>query len=247
MVGMSRDPAEPMVNPDRRRTVWHVSLGGLLLVGALVLGRWFGHELPQLEAWIGQQGWVGWAVFILLVVLGTSVFIPDTVFALTAGVLFGFFGGAAVMCAAALLTACLNFAVSRRYLQSTIRRWLERQPRLAAIERAVNREGLRFQFLLRLTPLSPVSVSYLLGTTNTKFGTFLVASLGILPGVVVEVYFGHVAKHLAQAAHAPGQHLHLHLILTVLGMFACGAVMVYLGRLARAAVAEAEKTDSVGS
>jgi uncharacterized membrane protein YdjX (TVP38/TMEM64 family) len=89
-------------------------------------------------------------------------------------------------------------------------------------------------------------VSYLLGTTNTKYWTFLVASLGILPGVVVEVYFGHMAKHLAQAAHAPGQHLHLHLVLTVLGMIACGAVMVYLGRLARAAVAEVEKTDSVG-
>lgn len=247
MAGMSPDSVESMVNPDRRRTIVHVCLGGLLLGGALVLGRWFGHELPRLEAWIGQQGWVGWAVFILLVVLGTSVFIPDTVFALTAGVLFGFLGGAAVMCVAAMLTACLNFLVARRFLQATIRRWLERQPRLAAIERAVNREGLRFQFLLRLTPLSPVSVSYLLGTTHTRFATFLVASLGILPGVVVEVYFGHAAKHLAQAAHDPGQHLHLHLILTIIGVIACGAVMVYLGRLARAAVAEVEKTEPVGS
>ena len=46
---MLRDPVEPMVNPDRRWTVWHVCLGGLILVGAVVLGRWFGHELPRLE------------------------------------------------------------------------------------------------------------------------------------------------------------------------------------------------------
>lgn len=240
---MTCDPADDVMDPKQRWTVLHVGLGVLFLLGALIFGRWFGHELPRLEAWIAQQGWVGWAVFILLVVSGTSVFIPDTVFALTAGVLFGFLGGAAVMCVAVLLTAGFNFAVSRRFLHGTIRRWLAGQPRLAAVERAVNREGLRFQFLLRLTPLSPVSVSYLLGTTNTRFGTFLLASLGLLPGVIVEVYFGHVAKHLAQVAHAPGQHGHLHLVLTVLGMLVCVAVMVYLGRIARAAVAEAEKSD----
>jgi hypothetical protein len=36
----------------------------------------------------------------------------------------------------------------------------------------------------------------------------------------------------------------LHLVLTFLGLIACGAVLVYLGRLAMKAVAEVEQTDS---
>ncbi|MBX3732254.1 MAG: VTT domain-containing protein [Verrucomicrobiae bacterium] len=218
----------------------HLVLGLVLLALAAWFGTRFGHQLPALESWVAQQGALGWLIFVAAAIVGTSLFIPDTVFAVAAGALFGFAGGAALMTTAVLLTATLNFTLARRWLRGPVRRWIEHQPRLAAVERAVGREGLRFLFLLRLTPLSPVAVSYLLGTTSTRFGPFLATSLGILPTLWVEVYLGHVAGHIVRVAANPGAHRHLHTLLTVSGLVVAVLFLAYVTRIARKAIAEAE-------
>jgi uncharacterized membrane protein YdjX (TVP38/TMEM64 family) len=160
------------------------------------------------------------------------------VFAVSAGILFGVAKGTAIMAVACLLTALVNFTVSRRFLHSHVRRWLESSPRLASLERAVQNEGLRFLFLLRLTPLHPVTVNYLLGATQTRISTFLLASLGMIPGLFVSVYFGFVAKQVTKASGQAGTHSALHTAITIGGLLACAAFLVYVTRLARRALQE---------
>jgi len=214
-----------------------IVIGALLLVVAVWLGRDFGHHLPALEKWVASHGVWGFIVFVAAVVVCTSLFVPDTVFAVVAGVLFGVFWGTVVVVVGSLLTATVDFAVSRRFLQARVRRWLEANPRLATIERAVKREGLRFLFLLRLTPIHPVTVSYVLGATNTRYPTFLAACFGLIPGLFVEVYFGYVAKHVAKVSGKVSEHSTVHTALTVAGLLLCVAVLVYVTRLARRALA----------
>lgn len=221
---------------------------GLVSLGLLIwAGRTLGHRVPAMEQWIEGQGLLGWVAFIGLTVLGTSLLVPDTVFAVMAGVLYGVPGGSLIITLAAFLTASLNFLLARRWLHAPVRRWLEGQPRLAAIERAVHREGLRFLFLIRLTPLSPVAVSYLLGTTPTRFGPFLLACTGLIPGLVVEVYVGHVAKHVVHVAGDPAAHSWVHTALTVAGLVLCLTLMAYVTRIARRAIAEAEARDDAAA
>ena len=143
---------------NRRWT--QLALLTLFVLAAIGLGRSFGHHIPALDRWIAANGLAGVLVFIGAVVLFTSVFVPDTVFAVIAGTLFGLGWGTLVVCLASLGTATVDFFLARWFLRERVRRWLAHRPRLAAIEQAVNREGLRFQFLLRLTPLNPVTVSY---------------------------------------------------------------------------------------
>jgi uncharacterized membrane protein YdjX (TVP38/TMEM64 family) len=216
----------------------------LLLIAAVWLGRYFGHHLPALENWIASHGVGGIIVFVGVVIVFTSIFVPDTLFAIIAGALFGLAWGTVVAIIASLCTATVNFLVSRLFLHETVRRWLARNPRLAAIERAVNREGFRFQFLLRLTPLHPVTVSYMLGASNTRYPTFLAACLGLIPGLAVEVYFGYVAKHVAKVAGNVGEHSALHSALTIAGLALCVVLMVYVTRLARKAIAGYEQADA---
>lgn len=218
-----------------------IVLGVLLVIAAVWLGRDFGHQLPKIERWVGSHGILGWLVFIAAVVVFTSVFFPDTVFAIIAGVLFGVAGGTALIVAGSLLTAAVNFAVSRLLLRNTVRGWLARNPKLAAIERAVNREGLRFQFLLRLTPINPVSVSYVLGATQTRFATFITACLGLIPALFVEVYFGAVASHVAKVSGKVGEHSTLHTTLTIAGLVLSVGLLVYVTRVARRALSGYEE------
>jgi len=99
-------------------------------------------------------------------------------------------GGADCAC-----TAVLNYLIARSLLRSRIEKMLEKHPKLRAIQRAANHEGLRLQLLLRLAPLNPVSVSYVLGASGVRFSTFLLATVGLIPVVFVEVYFGYLASN----------------------------------------------------
>lgn len=221
-----------------RPTVWlKLGLGLLVLALAIWFGRDFAHHLPALEQWIASHGAWGCTVFLLALILGTSLFVPDTLFAVAAGVLFGVMWGTVIVVAGCVLTAALDYALARQFLQSLVRRWLAVNPRLAAIERAVKAEGLRFLFLLRLTPVHPVTVSYLLGASNTRFPVFLTATLGLIPALFVEVYFGYAAKHLAKVSGQVGEHSPLHTLLTVAGLALGVGLLLYVIRLARRALA----------
>ena len=224
--------------PTRSSTLW-VKLGcGLpLLVLAVWLGRDFAHHLPELERWIAGHGNWGFIVFIMALIIGTSLFVPDTLFAVAAGVLFGVGVGTVIVVVGSVLTAAVDFAISRQFLQTRVRRWLAANPRLATLERAVKAEGLRFLFLLRLTPIHPVTVSYVLGASSTRFPIFLAASLGLIPALFVEVYFGYAAKHLAKVAGQVGDHSPWHTGLTMTGLALCAGLLVYVVRLARRALA----------
>jgi uncharacterized membrane protein YdjX (TVP38/TMEM64 family) len=227
----------------RPRLALKLFAGVLLLLCVAWLGRYFGHHLPALERWIASHGALGFVVFIVAVVVCPSLFVPDTVFAVLAGILFGVFWGTLVVVVASLLTATVDFAISRQFLREKVRRWLSANPRLAAIEQAVKREGLRFLFLLRLTPIHPVTVSYVLGATNTPVSTFLAASLGLIPGLFVEVYFGYVAKHVAKVSGKVSEHSTLHTVLTIAGLVLSIALLVYVTRLARRALSGYEHAE----
>lgn len=220
----------------------------VLLLLAVGVGRTLGHHIAGLESWIAGHGWVGEVVFVVVLVLFTSVFVPDSLFAVMAGMLFGLVRGTGLVVAGVFLTAGLNFFISRSLAREPVRRWLERVPRLAALERAVRDEGFRFQFLLRLTPISPVTLNYLLGATGTRFRTFLAACLGMVPGLFVEVYFGQAAKHMAQLAHDPRHHERGHTLLMFGGLAVCLVVLAYITVLARRAVARQEaRVSAAGS
>jgi uncharacterized membrane protein YdjX (TVP38/TMEM64 family) len=242
---MNSDPATHAPLPSRTRDRWPIWLRcliGLVLIGAAVwVGDDVAHHLPGLEHWVASHGTWGWIVFIAAVILCTSLYIPDTLFSVSAGILFGVAKGTAIMIVACLLTALVDFAISRRFLHAHVSRWLSANPRLASIERAVHNEGLRFLFLLRLTPIHPVTVSYLLGATTTRWGTFLLASLGLIPGLFVSVYFGFVAKQVAKVSGQVGEHSTLHTVVTIGGLVVCVAVLVYVTRLARKALRDAER------
>ena len=109
---------------------------------------------------------------------------------------------------------------------------------MAAIQRAVSRDEFRLQVLLRLTPLNPATISYLLGAAGVRFSGFLIACLALTPYLAIEVYFGHVGKHAAKLAGS-ARTAHLHDLAIIGGLAVCVAVMVLVSRMARKAVMQA--------
>ena len=93
------------------------------------------------------------------------------------------------------------FLVSRYLARGAVERRIAGEPRFAAIDRAVQREGLKITFLLRLTPVVPfVLLNYALGLTRVRLVDYAVACIGMLPATLLYVYYGKVAGDLAKLA-----------------------------------------------
>ena len=218
----------------------------LLLIAAIVVGgREFEHHIKAIESWITELGPWGVLAFVGLFTLATSFLLPDTVLCIIAGALFGVGWGVGAVLVGSILAATIQFALAHQLLRALIERTLAARPSLAAIKRAVSRDEFRLQVLLRLTPLNPATISYLLGAAGVRFSGFLIACLALTPNLAIEVYFGYVGKHAARLAGSDARTVHLHDLAIIGGLVVCVAVMVLVSRMARKAVTQAvAKSDS---
>lgn len=219
-----------------RATLPYVAAGLLVALAVLLAGRAIDHHIAAVEAWIADLGPWGVAAFIGLYVLLTSLLLPESVVAVAGGALFGLRLGIAVVTTGALVAAAAQYALSRRVLRARVRRALDAHTSLAAIERAVIARSLRLQALLRVTPLNPATLSYLLGAAGVPFGGFMVAFLASAPHLLVEVYAGYAGRHLAHMAGRGGVAVRAHDAVVIAGLAIAGVAIVIVGRAARAAV-----------
>lgn len=231
---------------DTRFPWFKVLLGLAILIAIVWFGRHAGDEIVALENWIAGHGTLGKLAFLLMLVVGSSLLVPGSVLGIAGGVLFGLAWGTGLVVIGNILTAALNFFLARKLLQPRIERLLATRPKLLAIEHAANREGLRLQFLLRLAPINPVTVSYLMGVSKVPFRVFLAATPAMIPVLFCEVYLGYMTSHLTKVAANVSAHSTAQTVLGSAGLVLCVLLLIYVSRLVAAAIDAAENR-SAGS
>jgi uncharacterized membrane protein YdjX (TVP38/TMEM64 family) len=192
--------------------------------------------LSQALEWVAQLGPWGPVIFIVLYVLATVLFVPGSVLTLGAGAIFGVFWGSVYVSIAATLGATCAFLVGRHLAREAIARKIEGDERFAAIDRAVAREGWKIVGLTRLSPVFPFTLlNYAFGITRVKLGHYVLASwIGMIPGTVMFVYLGSIAKAASgERTRTAGEWL-----LYGVGMLATVGVTLYVTRIAKRALAE---------
>jgi uncharacterized membrane protein YdjX (TVP38/TMEM64 family) len=222
--------------------VW-ARLRPLLLVLALIavpvvlyrflpVGEWLGAVQHQ-AASLGPAGWFLYAgVYALCVVL----LVPASVLTLGAGAIYGLAIGVPVVLAGASLGATGAFLLARTGLRGRVQHMAERNPRFAALDRAIAREGARIVFLVRLAPIFPFTyVNYAFGLTGVGAVGYVAATVvGMIPGTVAYVYLGAAAG----AAATPRGDL-AQTAIQVVGAVAALLVTVVVARVASKAIREA--------
>ena len=117
---------------------------------------------------------------------------PAVPLTMTAGVIFGVPAGAAVVSVSATLAATVAFLIARYVARDRVQALAASNPRWAAVDAAIGRDGFRVVTLLRLSPLLPLAASsYLYGLTSVDLVSYVAGSwLGMLPGTVAYVAAG---------------------------------------------------------
>jgi uncharacterized membrane protein YdjX (TVP38/TMEM64 family) len=230
-------------DPTARRTLplARIALGAAALVALFFVGRAVGGYVPRFAEWIDGLGPIGPAVFIAGYAIAVVAFVPGSVLTLAAGAIFGLVEGTLVVLVAATLGSTAAFLLSRTVAREAIARRVEGDRRFAAIDRAIEREGRRIVFLLRLSPIFPFTLlNYALGLTRVRLADYVVASIGMLPGTLLYVYSGKVAGDLATLAGGAAVPRGAGYYAVVgLGFAAAAVVTILITRVARRALREA--------
>jgi uncharacterized membrane protein YdjX (TVP38/TMEM64 family) len=218
----------------RSRFVLYAVLGIALITGLILGGRQLAAYIPRFAQWVEGLGFWGPVVFILGYAVAAVVFVPGSLLTLAAGAIFGLVKGTVYTLIGATLGASAAFLVARYMARRRIERRIAGNAKFAAIDKAVGREGFKIVALLRLSPVFPFNLlNYALGLTRVTFLQYFAASIAMLPGTLLYVYYGKAAGSLAALAggvkteKGPGSWIVLSL-----GLLATIIVTAYVTRLA---------------
>jgi uncharacterized membrane protein YdjX (TVP38/TMEM64 family) len=215
--------------------------GGLVLLAAVIVALRFLPLADWLQGLVDRFTALGpWGIGLFAVVyaLAAIFFVPGSALTIGAGAIYGLGWGFVAVSAGSTLGAAAAFLIARYLARDRVERRAAQDPRFAAIDQAVGREGWKIVLLTRLSPVFPFTLlNYLFGLTRVSFGAYILASwIGMMPGTLLYVYLGFAGRALAQAAAGKASRSPAEYALWVVGLLATLAVTLYVTRLARQAL-----------
>ena len=234
------------------RGVWKGVAIGLAVVAIVVAARLLPVQewLKSFETWVQGLGPAGMLLYAAVYVGAVLLFVPGIVLTLGAGFLFGLGWGIVVVSVASTIAAALAFVIARYIARGAVESIVRKNPKFAAIDRAIGREGWKVVALLRLSPLVPFSLSnYLYGLTSVRLGPYVATSwAAMLPATVLYVSLGAAGRRIGEKApRSPWEWAFL-----AAGIVATAAVTVLLTRRAKRELASlgeeksSKKSETVG-
>lgn len=191
--------------------------------------------------WVKGCGIYGPLAFILIYNLATLLLIPGGLLTIGGGVLFGLFWGTIYVFIAAILGATCAFLIGRYFSRNWVIKQMEKYPVFQEIETAIMREGWRIVLLARLSPILPFNLlNYALGIMQISLRDYILGSLGIIPGVIMYVYFGSLIGDMANLGNE-AQNLTLEMtiyqwIIRLIGLVSTVGITIYLTKVAKKAI-----------
>ena len=162
----------------------------------LPLGDW----LTDLSDWALQNPAKGAIAYLVACAFAGVLMTPGWVPMTLAGFLFGLTKGFGLAAIGMTIGGATGFVVGRSLLREWIARRIEGNRRLMAIDKALDDKAFTVVVLTRLALVLPYNVlNYVYGVTRVRPVTYVVATgVGMLPAVLMYVYFGTLARDIGQ-------------------------------------------------
>ncbi|CAA9408257.1 MAG: hypothetical protein AVDCRST_MAG75-2575 [uncultured Propionibacteriaceae bacterium] len=145
------------------------------------------HAIQEQVRTAGAAGTAGFVLGYALLTLGP---VPKAAMSATAGLLFGWAGGAVVVWVASMLGAAAGFWLARKRGRDEVGRLAGR--RFTRADDWLTRRGIMAVIGVRLLPVLPFTViNYAAGLSGVRFRDFLLGTtVGIIPGTAIAVSVG---------------------------------------------------------
>lgn len=222
----------------------------LLCCGVLVSITFDADKVESLLLWVQENKSQGSLLFLALYIAGVILMLPAMVMAMASGAIFGIFGGALLSWIGSSGGQVIAFIIGRYLLRDIVISYLTAQfPKWTAVDRALVTDGWKLVTLLRLSPIAPWNIlNYALSVTSVPLAAYTIASsLAIMPYLFLFVYFGSMARSLADIfTGAAGLDTSSTIIMGIISCTAMVGIVWYTTHISRKAVNSALREHGEG-
>lgn len=143
-------------------------------------------HIDRLNAWFDGLGWWAPAVFVLLWIAASVLFLPGLAITVAGGLVFGAVWGTVWTTVGANLGAVAAFLVGRYVARGMVENMVDKNQALKKIDEGVRRQGWRMLMVTRLVPVFPFNVqNYVYGLTDIPLRTYVLVTLPcMLPATI---------------------------------------------------------------
>lgn len=176
-----------------RRSWWKLMVA-LLVVSAGIVAAWQSglfemltlDNVDRLNAWFDGLGWRAPAVFVVLWIAASVLFLPGLAITIVGGLVFGAVWGTVWTTVGANLGAIAAFLVGRYAARGMVAGMIEKNQALKKIDEGVRRQGWRMLMVTRLVPIFPFNVqNYVYGLTDIPLRTYVLVTMPcMLPATI---------------------------------------------------------------
>ncbi len=213
----------------------------LLIFAVLSALVWFAYNnmalvqsLAEAQKFIESLGASAGLVYPLAYAVCNIFLLPAGVLSILGGFFFGLWWGFLIVLCGNLLGAAGAFLISRHLARRWIERRIQSNPKLHAIDLAIERDGWKVIFLSQLHPLFPTSLlNYLYGLSRMRFSTCMAwIAVGQTPGLFLYVYLGTLGQYGIQLLLGERRPAGIEIAIWISGLGLAFLIAVVLSRIA---------------
>ena len=180
-------------------------------------------------------------------------FVPGSVLTIGAGVAFkqayistwkALLIGMVSVWIGASVGGTVAFFLSRYVFSEYFQKFSKKFPIMEAVDKAIQKEGLKLVFLLRLCPVIPFNaLNYLMGITSVEAKDYIIGCIGMIPGTLVFVFIGTTISDIADTAKGKSENNTLILVFLIVGSIVGFAGIVWISMIAKKMLNETLQVD----
>jgi uncharacterized membrane protein YdjX (TVP38/TMEM64 family) len=221
-------------------------VGTIIAIFTVFQGKILQLILPLMR-YIQENLVVGIVIFVISFGILSCLLIPTSLLSVIGGVLFKpIYQSIVLSLLGSQVGIIISILTGKGLLRPYVLKLYGTNPKVKAVDAAIEKEGLKVVILLRLTPVFPFGVcNYILSGTCLSIMQIMIGSIiGNLPGSVLNCIFGSLIGDLADAAtqNKPQRIQALTWLFT--GVFSICAV-VLIGMIARKALKNIVDLESI--
>ena len=188
--------------------------------------------LIYLDSGLGIFFYVVIYIFIVLLIL------PASWLSIAAGYLYGTYLGSLIVFISAFIGASLSFFITKRFFSKKVLVVISKFPKLALLEKIIQKGGLKLIILTRLSPLFPFSIlNYFYGLNNSTYKDFSISLIFIIPGTFLYCSIGSLLNDLSDIVNLK---LNNNLLTTLISIVSTSLIIYFLSKYSNEIINESK-------
>jgi len=173
--------------------IWKSIIGVIIIGISVIIGYQLFTNTEAIDSLIRNSGSMGPIIFVSILSMAIVMLFPTPILKIFSGTFFGFSLGFLINFTASMIGGLLAFLIGRYFFKNTVSKFIGKNKVATEIEKALEKEGFKLSFLVRLSPLIPDEwLNYILSVSPISTKDFILSNCSSIVYSLVYAYYGAI-------------------------------------------------------